>query len=96
MFCLKIMGDNRRPTVVVFIVWSALIIGGWVLVGWCRKSYSVPAEISSLCVPGLIRGLGCKVSLKFNLVVSDVDPGNEDFMCKSVGANKFFCFVNLN
>ena len=26
------------------------------------------------------------VSLRFYLVLSDVDPGNEDFMCKSVGA----------
>ena len=26
------------------------------------------------------------MSLRFHLVVSDVDPGNEDFMSKSVGA----------
>ena len=26
------------------------------------------------------------MSLRFHLAVSDVDPGNEDFMCKSLGA----------
>ena len=26
------------------------------------------------------------MSLRFHLFVSDVDPGNEDFMCKRVGA----------
>ena len=40
------------------------------------------------------------MSLRFHLVVSDVD-GDEDFYvqergCKDVGANKFFCFVDLN
>ena len=29
------------------------------------------------------------VSLIFHLFVSDVDPGNEDFMCKRVGAKIF-------
>ena len=48
------MGKNRRPNVVVFVVSSALIVGGWVVVGYVRKSYSGPAEISSLFVPGLI------------------------------------------
>ena len=71
------------------------------VVGWGKKSYSGPAKISSLCVPGLIRGLGCKVSLRFHVVVSDVDPGNQYFMCKSVGAKmwvhiSFFVFVDLN
>ena len=56
------------------------------VVGWSKKSYSGPAKISSLCVPGLIRGLGCNASLRFHLVASDVDPGNEYFMCKRVGA----------
>ena len=29
------------------------------------------------------------MSLRFHLVVSDVDPGIKDFMCKRVGANIF-------
>ena len=28
------------------------------------------------------------MSLRFHLFVSDVDPGNEDFMCKRVGAER--------
>ena len=29
------------------------------------------------------------MSLRFHLVVSDVDPGNEDFMCERVDAKIF-------
>ena len=29
------------------------------------------------------------MGLRFHLVVSDVDPGNEDFMCKRVGSKMF-------
>ena len=29
------------------------------------------------------------MSLRFHLVLSDVEPGIEDFMCKRVGAKKF-------
>ena len=52
------MGENRRPNVVVFVVWSDLIVGGWVVVGWGRNSYLGPVEVSSLCVSGLMQGLG--------------------------------------
>ena len=31
------------------------------------------------------------MGLRFHLVVSDVDPGNEDFMCKRVGSKMFPC-----
>ena len=57
---------NRRPNVAVFAVWRALTVCGWVVVGWRRKSYLGPAEISSLCVPGLIRGLGTQVESKIS------------------------------
>ena len=60
------MGENRRPKVVAFVVWSAVIGGGWVVVGYGRKSYSGPAEISSLFVPGLIRGLGTQGESKIS------------------------------
>ena len=38
------------------------------------------------------------MSLRFHLLVSDVDPGNDvqERECKDVGANKFFSFVDLN
>ena len=32
------------------------------------------------------------MSLRFHLFVSDVDPGNEDFMCKRVGS-RFCCLA---
>ena len=38
---------DRRPQFVIFLVWSALIVGGWLVVDWGRKSYLVPVEISS-------------------------------------------------
>ena len=57
---------NRRPNVVVFAVWSALIVSGWVVVGWGRKSYLWPAEISSLCVPCLVSGLGTQGDSKIS------------------------------
>ena len=60
------MVKNRRPNLVVFVVWSALIAGGWVVVGYGRKSFSGPAEISSLFVPGLIRGLGMQGESKIS------------------------------
>ena len=54
------MGKNRRPNVVVFVVWSALIVGGWMVVGLG------PAEISSLCVPDLIQRLGTQGESKIS------------------------------
>ena len=41
------MGRDRRPNFVIFVVWSALIVGRWVVVAWSRKSCLGPAEISS-------------------------------------------------
>ena len=36
---------DRKSNFVIFVVWNALIVGGWVLVVWSRKSYLGPAEI---------------------------------------------------
>ena len=45
---LKTNGErNRRPNFVIFVVWSTLIVGGWVLVAWSLKSCLGPAEIAS-------------------------------------------------
>ena len=38
---------DRRPNFVIFVIWTALIVGGWVVVAWSRKSCLGPAEISS-------------------------------------------------
>ena len=40
---------DRRPNIVVLVVWSAVIVGGWMVVAFDRKSYLGPAEISSFC-----------------------------------------------
>ena len=40
-------GRDRRPNFVIFEIWTALIVGGWVVVAWSRKSCLGPAEISS-------------------------------------------------
>ena len=40
-------GRDRRPNFVIFVIWTALIVGGWVVVAWSRKSCLGLAEISS-------------------------------------------------
>ena len=41
------LGRGRRPNFVIFVAWSALIVGGWVVVS-CSKKYCLgSAEISS-------------------------------------------------
>ena len=35
---------GRRPNFAIFVVWDALIVGGWVLVTYDRKYYLGPAE----------------------------------------------------
>ena len=71
------------------------------VVGYGRKSYSGPAEISSLFVPGLIRGLGTQGESKISSCCFLCGSRERRFYvqergCKDVGANKFFCFVDLN
>ena len=45
---LKINGGrNRKPNFVIFVIWSALIVGRWLVVAWDRMSCLGPAEISS-------------------------------------------------
>ena len=43
-------------------------------------------EISSFVYLVHFKGGGRRVSLTLYLFVSDVDPGNEDFICRRVGA----------
>ena len=82
-------GRERRLNFVIFVVWSALIVRGWVVVGWSRKSCLEPAEISFFCVPGLIQDGGRRVSLRFCLFISDLNQGNKDIECKKVGSRFF-------
>ena len=59
------------------------------MVAWDRKSYLGLAEISSFVYLVQFKDGGRRVSLRSHLFVSDVDPGNEDFMWKSVSAKVF-------
>ena len=40
---------DRRPNFVLSVVCSALIVGVWVVLAWCRKSYLGPAKIMYMC-----------------------------------------------
>ena len=63
---LLFKNHGEKTKGLVFVVWSALIVGAWVVVGWGRKFYLGPAEISSLCVPGLIRRFGMQGESKIS------------------------------
>ena len=39
-------GRDRRPNFVIFVVWSVLIVGWWVVVAWSRNFYLGPPESS--------------------------------------------------
>ena len=54
-FCEKPMERSRRPNFVVFVVWSALIVGRWVVKVWGRRSCLGPAENASFVFLALFR-----------------------------------------
>ena len=64
------------PNFVIFVVWSALIAGGWVVVAWSRKSCLGAAEIASFVCLILLKDRGRRVSPGF--VSDNVNHGNED------------------
>ena len=64
------------PNFVIFVVWSTLIAGGWVVVAWSRKSCLGPAEIASLVCLILFKDRGRRVSPRF--VSDNFNHGNED------------------
>ena len=37
-FLLKINGGDRQPNFVIFLVWSTLTVGGWMVATWMRDS----------------------------------------------------------
>ena len=60
------------------VVWSALNVDGWVVVGWGRESCLGPAEISSLCSRFNLR-MGTQAESKISSFVSDMNQKNEEF-----------------
>ena len=57
-------GRDRRSYFVIFVVWSALIVGGCVVVAWGRKSCLWLAAISSFVLLVLFKDGGRRVSPK--------------------------------
>ena len=85
-------GRDRRPDFVIFVVWSALIVDGWVVMAWSKKSCLGPAAILSFC-------FWCKSrERKFSVQESEfkgffcVGPGMERFSLDLLRAVKKMCF----
>ena len=79
---------DRKPKLVIFVVWSILIVvvvvgGGGVcvcvcvFVAWGRKSFLGSAEIASFVFLALFKDGGRMVSSRFHLFVFDVNQENE-------------------
>ena len=84
-------GRDRRP--IFCVVWSALIVGGWVVVVCTRKSCLGLAEITSSVFLVLFKDGGCMESPRFHLFVSDVnqrikDGGISRFSCVAPGVER--------
>ena len=71
-------GGGETKGLTFFLVWSAFIFGGWVVVAWSRKSCLGLTKITSFVFLVLSKDEGCRVSPRFHLFVSDVNPGNKD------------------
>ena len=72
---LKSNVGTDRSNFFIFVVWNALNVEGWVVVGWGRESCLGPTEISSLCswFNSRMHTLGDSKILFF---VSDINHGN--------------------
>ena len=85
---------GRRPYFIIFAFWSALIVTGWWLMRWSRKSYLRPNEIFLFLV--LFKDGGRKVGPRFYFFISGVNQGNEearwgqDLLVWPTGMERFF------
>ena len=64
---------DRKPNFVIFVIWSALIAGGWVVVACSRKSCLGPAEFASFVCLVLFKDGGRRVGRRFHFFVSKVN-----------------------
>ena len=71
-------GRDRSSNFIIYVVCSALIASGWVVVAWSKKSCLGPAEIASFVCRVLFKDNGCRMIPRFHLFVSDVNQGNEE------------------
>ena len=69
---------GRRPNFLIFVVWSALIAGGWMVVLWSRKSSLGPVKIASFLCLVLFKDEGRRLSPRLHLFVSYVNHWNEE------------------
>ena len=68
-------GETEKPYFVIFVVWSYLIVGGWVVVPWTRKCCLGPADIASFLFLLLFKDRERRVSPRFHLFVSMLIKG---------------------
>ena len=53
-FLLKINGGDKQPNFVIFLVWSTLTVGGWMVATWMRDSCLMAGWNRIFCVLGFI------------------------------------------
>ena len=58
----KTMRGDTEHIIFIFVVWSALVVSGWVVAAWSRKSYLGPAKISSVVYLVKFKDRGGRVS----------------------------------
>ena len=63
---------------VIFLVWSALIVDGCMVVAWSRGYCLGPSEIASFVFLVLLKDGRPSVSPRFHLFVSDFNQGHEE------------------
>ena len=73
----RVGGRYRKPNFVIYVVWSALIAGVWV-VAWSRKYCLGSTEIASFVCLVLFKDGGNRVSPRFHLFTFDANQGNEE------------------
>ena len=63
---------------VIFLVWSALIVDGCMVVAWSRNYCLGSSEIASFVFLVLLKDGRPSVSPRFHLFVSDFNQGHEE------------------
>ena len=59
---------DRKPNFVIFVICSALIAGGWVVMACSRKSRLGPAEFASFVCLVLFKDGGRRVGRRFHFL----------------------------
>lgn len=80
-----LVGREKQGLILCFVVWRALISSWWLVWACTGESYLVPTEISSFVLLVRFRDWGHRFSVRCHLFVSDINQGNEDFVCKKAG-----------